>query len=396
MNKNKLSSYKTLKAAKKFSRRTALKRGAAVAALVGTGPIFVKNAFAASSGTVSVFAWMDYIQPNIVEAFENHSGIKVNLATFGSNDEAEQKTKASQGKGFDVIFPSVTNGPNYQDPSAPNGIWLGKLDEKKAAPALNNIIPSFLRDSIELGATYRGDRYLLPFDWGTEGITFNSAKKPLSDEDVSYASLWDADAKGKISFRQKSLIMGTGLYLDSIGVVPSNRMLDVYKSEEDADRVWGKVTEWIVERKDQFGAFWNNQTESTSAFKDAGVIIGQTWDTTGLLLNQENPDYKFRAPKEGIITWLDSCGLTAGAENIDEAYEFINFIYTPEMGGMLANNTGYNSAVAGFDAFTSDTYKRQFTEVYRSDVLSNMWWWQADTPWFGPVRNKYVDIISNA
>ena len=153
--------------------------------------------------------------------------------------------------------------------------------------------------------------------------------------------------------------------------------------------VWARMTF-------RFGAFWNNATESTSAFKDAGVIIGQTWDTTGLLLNQENPDYKFRAPKEGIITWLDSCGLTAGAENIDEAYEFINFIYTPEIGGMFANNTGYNSAVAGSDAFTSDTYKRQFTEVYTSDVLGNMWWWQADTPWFGPVRNKYVDIISNA
>ena len=39
MNKTKLSSYKTQKAAKKFSRRTALKRGAAVAALVGTGPM---------------------------------------------------------------------------------------------------------------------------------------------------------------------------------------------------------------------------------------------------------------------------------------------------------------------------------------------------------------------
>jgi spermidine/putrescine transport system substrate-binding protein len=158
MNKIKNSSYQTLKAAKKFSRRTALKRGAAVAALVGTGPIFVKNAFAASSGSVSVYAWMDYIQPNIVEAFEKASGIKVNLATFGSNDEAEQKTKASQGKGFDVIFPSVTNRGNYEDPSAPNGIWLGKIDAKKAEPALNAIIPSFLWDSIELGATFRGDR----------------------------------------------------------------------------------------------------------------------------------------------------------------------------------------------------------------------------------------------
>ena len=102
--------------------------------------------------------------------------------------------------------------------------------------------------------------------------------------------------------------------LDVTGVVKSNRMLDVYKSEQDAHRVWSEITDWIIERKDWFGAFWNNATEATSAFKDAGVVIGQTWDTTGLLLAQEDPAYKYRAPKEGIITWLDSVGILSGAE----------------------------------------------------------------------------------
>ena len=87
-------------------------------------------------------------------------------------------------------------------------------------------------------------------------------------------------------------------------------MLDVYKSEEDARRVWGAVTKWILERKDNFGAFWNNATEATAAFTEAGCVIGQTWDTTGLLLNRDNDKaFVYRAPKEGIITWLDSFGM---------------------------------------------------------------------------------------
>ena len=57
MDKLKKSSLKTLRAAKKFSRRTALKRGAAAAAFVGVAPMFVKNAFAASSGQVNVVMW---------------------------------------------------------------------------------------------------------------------------------------------------------------------------------------------------------------------------------------------------------------------------------------------------------------------------------------------------
>ncbi|HAE02342.1 MAG TPA: spermidine/putrescine ABC transporter substrate-binding protein, partial [Rhodospirillaceae bacterium] len=49
---------------------------------------------------------------------------------------------------------------------------LAPLDESKVN--MDNIIPSMVRDSFNLGATYRGKRYLLPFDWGTEAITFDS------------------------------------------------------------------------------------------------------------------------------------------------------------------------------------------------------------------------------
>ena len=221
-----------------------------------------------------------------------------------------KKTKAAGGKGWDVIFPSITNRSNYEDPNAPGGIWLAPIDETRAN--LKAVIPSFLRDSIQLGAVYRDNRYLIPYDWGTEGITFNSKDLDLKDSEVSFGDLWRPEVKGKVAFRQKSVIMGTGLYLDATGVVKSNRMLDVYKSEQDARRVWSEITDWIIERKDWFGAFWNNATEATSAFKDAGVVIGQTWDTTGLLLAQEDPAYKYRAPKEGIITWLDSVGILSG------------------------------------------------------------------------------------
>lgn len=173
-------------------------------------------------------------------------------------------------------------------------------------------------------------------------------------------------------------------------------MLDVYKSQEEAKRVMSGITRWILEHKENFGAFWNNATEATSAFKDAGCIIGQTWDTTGLLLNRENPDYVYAAPKEGVITWLDSFGMLRAAENREQAIAFMNFMLQPEVGGMFANNTGYNSAVDGAANHASEEFKAQFNEVYTSDVLGAMWWWQADVPLLGPIVSRNVEIITNA
>jgi spermidine/putrescine transport system substrate-binding protein len=371
-----------------MNRRSILAASAAAVA----APLVLRATDAlASSGSVKVLAWGDYIQPNIAEKFEASTGIKLDLTTFGSNDEAESTIRANGGKGFDIVFPSITNSANYVD-----GNGDSFFAELPSTVNVDAVIPSFLRDSAALGGVFNGQQILLPFDWGTEGITLNRGKMNIADEDISFGDLFRPEAKGAAAFRQKSVIMGVGLYLDAIGEVSSNRMLDVYKSEDDARRVWGECAKWIIERKENFGAFWNNGTEATAAFKEAGCVIGQTWDTTGLLLNREDENFVYRAPKEGIITWLDSFGMLKAAENKEQAVAFMNFMLQPEIGGMFANNTGYNSAVAGAADFASDEFKRQFNEVYRSDVLANMWWWQADTPFFAPIRNEFVEVITNA
>ena len=371
-----------------MNRRTALRLGAAGLA----APALLRPAFAqSSSGTVRVLAWQDYIQPNIAEAFEAETGITLELTTFGSNDEAESTVRAAAGRGFDVVFPSITNGPNYVDESG----------ESYFAPVpaevnMDAVIPSFVRDSMVLGGSHDGEQVLVPFDWGTEGVTYRADAIDPGADGISYGDLWSDAANGAAAFRQKSVLIGTGLYLDATGEVPSNRMLDVYTSEADMRRVMEGVTQFVLANRDNFGAFWNNATEATAAFKDAGCVVGQTWDTTGLLLNREDPAFRYAAPREGIITWLDSMGMLKAAENPEQAVAFMNFMLKPETGGMFANNTGYNSAVTGAADFASEDFKRQFNEVYTPDVLGNMWWWQADTPWFAAVRDEYVEIITNA
>ena len=384
------STAATLQAAKEFTRRKILKSALVTGTALSVGP-FVLPRRVLGAGQVNVFAWGDYVQQNIIDAFESATGIKINLSTFGSNDEAENKLRAAGGKGFDVIFPSVTNRPNYDE-----GDLLMPIDESRVN--VDNVIPSMYRASIELGAVKRGKRYLIPFDWGTEAITFHSSVHPLADDEVSFGTMWQDDPKfkGAAAFRQKSVIMGVGLYLDSIGEVNSNRMLDVYKTEEDARRVWDACTKFVLERCQNIGAFWNNATEATAAFTDAGCSIGQTWDTTGILLGRDvDPKYKYRMPIEGGITWMDSMGIPSGVENLDEAYEFINFLLTPEIGAMFANNTGYNSCVKGAEEYLSEANKRIFKEVYTPEAIENLWWWQADTPFFAPVRQEYVEVITN-
>lgn len=82
-----------------MNRRSILAASAAAVA----APLVLRATDAlASSGSVKVLAWGDYIQPNIAEKFEASTGIKLDLTTFGSNDEAESTIRANGGKGFDI------------------------------------------------------------------------------------------------------------------------------------------------------------------------------------------------------------------------------------------------------------------------------------------------------
>jgi len=381
------SSHKTLIAAKEFSRRTLLKGAAAAGSIAVTMPFIARRSLA-SSGEINVFAWGDYIQDNIKDAFEKETGIKVNLTTFGSNEEAQSKLRAAGGKGFDLIFPSVDTRPEYDD-----GDLLQVIDESRVK--VDRIEPAMWRSSLSLGAARRGKRYLIPFDWGTEGITYDSSVHSFKQGELSYGDLWVDGLEGKVAGRQKSIIITLAIYLDSIGQVPSNRALDLYKSEADMRRIFDACLDFLKPHKKNIGAFWNNATEATSAFTDAGCTIGQTWDTTGIKLHTDvDKKWIYTAPKEGALGWMDTMGIPSGAENVDHSYEMINFLMTPEVGAMFANNTGYNSAAVGSANHLSDDSKATFKIAYPEGAIENLWWWPMNTPWFNGVRQEYVEKLT--
>ena len=188
---------------KNLSRRSLLKGAVASGAVAAVSPFFISRSLA-SSGEVNVFAWGDYVQQNMIDAFEKSTGIKINLSTYGSNEEVQSKLKAAGGKGFDVIFPSVDTRPEYDD-----GDLLSVIDESRIK--VDQIESAIWRSSLKLGAAKRGKRYLIPFNWGTEGITYDSSVHSINAGALSYADLWGDNLDGKVAGRQKSLIIALAI-----------------------------------------------------------------------------------------------------------------------------------------------------------------------------------------
>ena len=143
--------------------------------------------------------------------------------------------------------------------------------------------------------------------------------------------------------------------------------------------------------------FWNNTQETLNAFYQNNCVIGQCWDGPSLrMMKETDKKIRYLMPKEGGLAWLDTMGIPSGAENVEQAYAFMNHLLTPEMGAIFANNSGYNSAVVGADKLLDAANKENFALAYPDDAIDRLWWWPPEPAWWVSTRAQYVDKFNAA
>ncbi len=387
MKKKLTTTQETLRAAA-ISRRSLLKSASAFGAVGLSSPLFVKNALS-SSGELNLLMWSDEYPGDVIPNFEKASGIKVNQTPFSQNEEQINKLQATGGEGFDLCSPTLNRAPQYKDIAV-----LAPFDMNKLKNA-SNILPSMLQGADSLWKWENGLNWL-PHCWGSEAISWRTDLWKGDPKDLSYGSLWGEDVKGHTQGRGHSFLLGIGLWWDASGKMPTNRMLDGYKDEESFKKVWDPILAFAIENKSWVKQFWDSADNTKSGLMENDVWIGQTWDGPALSLKKEGKPVSYQAPKEGAITWVDGVALIKSSKNVDQAYEFLNYLHTPEVSAVVAEGSGYNPVVTGADALLSDAAKKNFQEAYPGDSLKNLWPWPAEPTWYTEIRSQYVDQFKAA
>ena len=85
---------------------------------------------------------------------------------------------------------------------------------------------------------------------------------------------------------------------------------------------------------------------------------------------------------------MEGISIPTGAANIDQAYAFLNFMLTPEAGGIYSNATSVNSTAVGAEQHLSDASKAFFAAAYPGDALEKLWWWPIQENWYVALRNE--------
>ena len=364
------------------TRRRALKLALGAASAAAMGPWIVRDA-RSSSGELRTMMWSDYFPKDFVAGFEKETGIKLHHISYGSNEELLNKAKAVKGNGFDLIGPTALRALQWK----PLDI-LQPFDMKRVP--LDRINNNMLSRSVEHW-TWDGKNHHMPYFWGTEALAWRTDGWQQTYDKLSYGDLWLPELKGKVMGRPHSMMLGIGLYLDRIGKLPSNRMLDAYKDEESMRRIWNEIAEFAIEKKPSIKLFWNDAEAQKRGILKNGVILGQTWDGPAIALKNAGQAVNYMAPQEGALAWLDGLSIPKGAINFDQIYAFLDYVYRPDVGGRLASETGYNSVALGADKYLTSAASKNYHDAYPSGALENVWWWPPEPPWYANARNEFRD-----
>ncbi len=376
---------KTLKAAK-VSRRSVLKGAAATGAAAAIGPWYIPNAFAAP--VVNVLMWGEYLPDSVVADFKAKTGITVNHTKIGDNGEIISKMKAGGGAGYDLASPTNMRALQWADLGVLAPFDMNRINTSAVNPGMLAV------GERDWNFGGKGSHWV-PQLWGTESISWRTDKwQP--DGLPSFGDIWEPNPGIDGAFmmgRTYSMMTGCGIWMHHQG------KMDFWSSYNDEDTMrknWETITDYCISKKGNLVKFWSGADPQKQGFTSDGVVVGQTWDGPIAAMMKAGEPVAYQTTDEGALAWIDGITMSAKAENIDEAYELINYSFTPETGGQTVNEIGYNSAVNGASDFYSDETKALAKAIYPGDTSTKLNPWPPEPPWYADARAEYANKFETA
>lgn len=277
---------------------------------------FSATAFAGEE--LILYNWSSYMPREVLDQFTEETGIKVTEVTYDSNEAMYAKIKMVEDHGYDLIVPST----DFVIRMRGQGL-LQELD-KSRLPNMKNLNPRFVDQDFD-----KGNRYSVPYFWGSSGIAVNSAFIPV-DKVSSIGDLLKPEYKGRIL-----------LLNDVRGVFAIALKANGYSvNDRDPEHI-KKAYEFLVKLMPSVKVFDSDSPKQAMLSNE--VLIGQLWNGEAFVANSENPAIRYVYPKEGYSLWMDHFSIPRGAKNVENAHKFINFVLRPDVGAKIAKELGYSS-----------------------------------------------------
>jgi putrescine transport system substrate-binding protein len=191
-----------------------------------------------------------------------------------------------------------------------------------------------------------GNKYAIPYLWATTGIGYNVDKvKAVLGKDAPVDS-WDLVLKPENLEKLKSCGVS---FLDAPAEIYATVLnyLHLDPNSTKASDYTGAANDLLLKLRPNIRYFHSSQYINDLANGDICVAIGWAGDVMQAgnrakeAKNGVNVAYSI--PKEGALAFFDVFAIPADAKNLDEAYQFLNYLMEPKVIAQISNTVYYAS-----------------------------------------------------
>jgi putrescine transport system substrate-binding protein len=302
-----------------------------------SGPDTHANGATSTEKVLNVDNWSDYIQPDVVAAFEKEYGIHVNYDVFDSNEILETKLLTGHTN-YDIVVPSAA----FLERQIQADIYR-KLD-KSLLPNLKNMDPDVARAT----AVYDpGNQYNVDYMWITSGVGYNEPeilrRLPQAPVD-SWRMLFDPSIVAKfqdcgisILDAPSEVVATVLLYL---GRNPNSNSLEDLKA---AEQVLHAIRPYV--RYVDSSRYIDNMANG-----DICLVMGWSGDIKQAHDRAKEAakgvDIAYSIPKEGAISNYDVLAIPADAPHVKNAHLFIDYLLRPDVAARNSDLIKYANALS--------------------------------------------------
>lgn len=332
--------------------------------------LFLTLSCSSKTPTLNLLVWEGYADPSFIQAFEEQNHCKISASYMGSSDELVAKLRGGSAGNYDVISPSSDVATSIAAASLAAPLDLAKI------PSYNQLSSQLTTSPL---VRVNGQVYGVPFMWGPNPIIYDTTAFPQPPD--SWSVFWDPKYKGKVSVWDDLSTVYMAAQVLGFDKPDPSQLYNLTDEQLDA------VKKKLLELKPNVRKIWSTGGELTNLFENHEIVIAMGWPLNTADLKKANFPVGETIPKENTTGWIDHLMITAGSENKDLAYKFLEYMVEAKTQKLVTDKTHYvpaNPQAAQF--MSADEVKA----LHLDDVDSyqkRIYFWQNV-----PRRAKYNEI----